>query len=213
MIYFGPFAPADESNPVACRADRACRGWCGISRPTNGRTCAPDGPSRQSWRPAVITPGGYQPGCSWLPRPHLPDRPRHRRYRRDSWIQPPAWPFTRVGGPDGVHPTPRRTRRCYHRCRRTRQTALATKLRAAPAKQQDCGDVPATPLRVSADDGRLTMPPEMATSPATVIDALGFAGTTVQSAPGSATGLTHLGGGFADVLSQPMLPHTWDGSD
>ncbi|CKN77177.1 PPE family protein [Mycobacterium tuberculosis] len=43
------------------------------------------------------------------------------------------------------------------------------------------------------------------------LDALGFAGTIPKSAPGSATGLTHLGGGFADVLSQPMLPHTWDG--
>lgn len=143
---FRTVRPADESGPVACRADRACRARCGIGAGrTNGRTCA------LRWsQPAKLAcghrshPGGYQPGC---PGYHARTRSDHVRGTDgtvDSRIQPPK-AFTRSVVPTGKGST-RSPRRQHSPVLPPMPPHLppncpATKLRAAPAKQQDCGDV------------------------------------------------------------------------
>lgn len=152
---FRTVRPADESGPVACRADRACRARCGIGAGrTNGRTCA------LRWsQPAKLAcghrshPGGYQPGC---PGYHARTRSDHVRGTDgtvDSRIQcrprPLRGRWSRRGRvqPDRQDDS---TRRCYHRCRRTcRQTARRPSSEQRQQSNKTAATSPATPLRVS----------------------------------------------------------------
>lgn len=222
LIYFGPFAPL--TSPVLLPAGlTGLAGLGAVSGPAGPMVerVHSDGPSRQAGLRPPESPWWVPTRLPWLPRPHpLRPRPRHRRHRR--LPDPAAQGLYAVGGPDGEG---------FNPIAKTTALAGVTTDAAAPAAklpgdQAQSSASKATRLRrrlrqhrfeFLADDGRLTMPntPEMADVAAgnRGLDALGFAGTIPKSAPGSATGLTHLGGGFADVLSQPMLPHTWDGSD
>lgn len=222
LIYFGPFAPL--TSPVLLPAGlTGLAGLGAVSGPAGPMVerVHSDGPSRQSWPAATgVTLVGTNPAALVTTRTRS-DHVRGTDGTVDSRIQcrprPLRGRWSRRGRvqPDRQDDS---TRRCYHRCRRTcRQTARRPSSEQRQQSNKTAATSPATPLRVSGYDGRLTMPntPEMADVAAgnRGLDALGFAGTIPKSAPGSATGLTHLGGGFADVLSQPMLPHTWDGSD
>lgn len=222
LIYFGPFAPL--TSPVLLPAGlTGLAGLGAVSGPAGPMVerVHSDGPSRQSWPAATgVTLVGTNPAAlvtTPAPAPTTSAAPTAPSTPGSSRPRPLRGRWSRRGRvqPDRQDDS---TRRCYHRCRRTcRQTARRPSSEQRQQSNKTAATSPATPLRVSGYDGRLTMPntPEMADVAAgnRGLDALGFAGTIPKSAPGSATGLTHLGGGFADVLSQPMLPHTWDGSD
>lgn len=223
LIYFGPFAPL--TSPVLLAAGlTGLAGLGAVSGPAGPMVerVHSDGPSRQSWPAATgVTLVGTNPAAlvtTPAPAPTTSAAPTAPSTPGSSAAQG----LYAVGGPDGEG---------FNPIAKTTALAGVTTDAAAPAAklpgdQAQSSASKATRLRrrlrqhrfeFLADDGRLTMPntPEMADVAAgnRGLDALGFAGTIPKSAPGSATGLTHLGGGFADVLSQPMLPHTWDGSD
>lgn len=223
LIYFGPFAPL--TSPVLLPAGlTGLAGLGAVSGPAGPMVerVHSDGPSRQSWPAATgVTLVGTNPAAlvtTPAPAPTTSAAPTAPSTPGSSAAQG----LYAVGGPDGEG---------FNPIAKTTALAGVTTDAAAPAAklpgdQAQSSASKATRLRrrlrqhrfeFLADDGRLTMPntPEMADVAAgnRGLDALGFAGTIPKSAPGSATGLTHLGGGFADVLSQPMLPHTWDGSD
>lgn len=223
LIYFGPFAPL--TSPVLLPAGlTGLAGLGAVSGPAGPMVerVHSDGPSRQSWPAATgVTLVGTNPAAlvtTPAPAPTTSAAPTAPSTPGSSAAQG----LYAVGGPDGEG---------FNPIAKTTALAGVTTDAAAPAAklpgdQAQSSASKATRLRrrlrqhrfeFLADDGRLTMPntPEMADVAAgnRGLDALGFAGTIPKSAPGSATGLTHLGGGFADVLSQPMLPHTWDRSD
>lgn len=146
LIYFGPFAPL--TSPVLLPAGlTGLAGLGAVSGPAGPMVerVHSDGPSRQSWPAATgVTLVGTNP-AAWLPRPHpLRPRPRHRRHRRLPDPVPPK-AFTRSVVPTGKGST-RSPRRQHSPVLPPMPPHLppncpATKLRAAPAKQQDCGDV------------------------------------------------------------------------
>lgn len=146
LIYFGPFAPL--TSPVLLPAGlTGLAGLGAVSGPAGPMVerVHSDGPSRQSWPAATgVTLVGTNPAAlvtTPAPAPTTSAAPTARRLPDP--VPPKA--FTRSVVPTGKGST-RSPRRQHSPVLPPMPPHLppncpATKLRAAPAKQQDCGDV------------------------------------------------------------------------
>lgn len=146
LIYFGPFAPL--TSPVLLPAGlTGLAGLGAVSGPAGPMVerVHSDGPSRQSWPAATgVTLVGTNPAAlvtTPAPAPTTSAAPTAPSTPGSSAAQG----LYAVGGPDGEGST-RSPRRQHSPVLPPMPPHLppncpATKLRAAPAKQQDCGDV------------------------------------------------------------------------
>lgn len=222
LIYFGPFAPL--TSPVLLPAGlTGLAGLGAVSGPAGPMVerVHSDGPSRQSWPAATgVTLVGTNPAAlvtTPAPAPTTSAAPTAPSTPGSSRPRPLRGRWSRRGRvqPDRQDDS---TRRCYHRCRRTcRQTARRPSSEQRQQSNKTAATSPATPLRVS---GR-RRPPDHAKHTGDGRRRrrqpwIGCAGVRRHD-PKIGARISDRAysprRGFADVLSQPMLPHTWDGSD